>query len=236
MSFASKSCISTVLLLVLAAGCSTASSRPTTETTKRWVLVSNPRYSAQGSEREYMWVEEDKIPTSLTTVVFGKKMAIAPASEVPRYAPPPGNGTISPLQGGIYAQANAQPVATTPAAPKARPPEPAARPDSRASGAPAPPAPAPLASAPRAPAPSAAAPAPAPPASAPRAPAPVASVPPAPAAPASAPPAAGVLPRGYVVYVEPTRVVIDLNVQHGLKVGPLGWAPRKRRKIGRAHV
>ena len=189
MSFVSKPCVSALLLLLLAAGCSTAASPQATDPAKRWVLVSNPRYSAQGSEREYMWVEEDKIPTSLTTVFFGKKMAIAPPYEVPRYAPPPGNGVISPLQGGLYGQASAQPVAAAPAAPKARSSDPVARPDPRASGASAPPTSAP---------------------------------------PVSARPIAEVTPRGYVVYVDPTRVVIDLNVQHGLKVGDLVKITREK--------
>jgi Flagellar assembly protein T, C-terminal domain len=184
MSFASKSRVSTVLLLVLIAGCSPAVPGPTIGAPKRWVLVSNPRYDAQGSEREYTWVDEDDIPTTLTTALFGKKMVIAPPYEVPRYAPPPGNGVISPLQGGIYAQETAEPGAVAPAAPTARPAEPVASAVSRASGAPAPAAP--------------------------------------------GPPTPGVTPRGYVVYVDSPRVIIDLNVQHGLKVGDLVQIRREK--------
>ncbi len=95
--------------LVAVAGCSVGGSRGQDDPGSRWVLVSNIRYSAQGSEPEYVWVREDEVPTTLTTVLMGKKAVIAPPHVVPRYAPPPGNGTISPLQGGPYA---ARPAAT----------------------------------------------------------------------------------------------------------------------------
>jgi hypothetical protein len=84
--------------LAVASGCSLAGEHAAI-VAKPWVLVSNLRYTGEGSEPQYVWVPEDEIPTSLTTVLFGKKAVIAPPYVVPRYAPPPGNGVISPLQG-----------------------------------------------------------------------------------------------------------------------------------------
>ncbi len=107
----------------------------------RWVLIKNPRFGDVRSEPEYVWVEEDKLPTTITTLVRGKSAIIAPPEIVARYGPPPGGGKISPRQGVAYQ--------TTPAV------------DPRASGSAAP-APAPAAT--RAPAPATlAAPAPEPP-------------------------------------------------------------------------
>jgi hypothetical protein len=94
---------SAVLLAVclgVVSGCSLAREEHTATLAKPWVLVSNLRYAAEGNEPEYVWVPEDEIPVSLTTVLFGKKAVIAPLYIVPRYAPPPGDGVISPLQGG----------------------------------------------------------------------------------------------------------------------------------------
>jgi hypothetical protein len=94
----------TALLLAVclgaAPGCSFTRSEPAATSVKPWVLVSNLRYTGEGSEPPYVWVPEDEIPTSLTTVLFGKQAVIAPLYLVPRYAPPPGNGVISPLQAG----------------------------------------------------------------------------------------------------------------------------------------
>src|SRR3990172_775718 len=79
---------------------------------KRWVLIKNPSYGSQPSEPEYVWVEEDNIPTTVNTVIFGKKSVIAPPEIVSRYGAPPGGGKISPLQGGGYVQAaKGQPLA-----------------------------------------------------------------------------------------------------------------------------
>jgi hypothetical protein len=62
----------------------------------RWVLVKNPRFGDVPSEPEYIWVEEDKMPTSMRTVVFGKSSILAPPEIVAKYGPPPGGGQISP--------------------------------------------------------------------------------------------------------------------------------------------
>jgi hypothetical protein len=62
----------------------------------RWVLIKNPRFGDVPSEPEYIWVEEDKMPTSMRTVVFGKSSILAPPEIVAKYGPPPGGGQISP--------------------------------------------------------------------------------------------------------------------------------------------
>src|SRR5687767_9396290 len=65
----------------------------------RWLLVKNPRFGDVASEPEYMWVEEDKVPTTITTLIRGEKAIIAAPEIVARYGPPPGSGRISPRQG-----------------------------------------------------------------------------------------------------------------------------------------
>jgi hypothetical protein len=65
----------------------------------RWLLVKNPRFGDVASEPEYIWVEEDKVPTTITTLIRGEKAIIAPPEVVARYGPPPGSSRISPRQG-----------------------------------------------------------------------------------------------------------------------------------------
>ncbi len=164
--------VGSLLLSLVLFGCSLGATRAPADPTKRWVLVSNIYYKTEGNEPPYVWVEEDKIPASLTTLLFGKKAIIAPPDAVPQYAPPPGNGLISPLQGGPYAQQAA--TAPAPPAPRTRTPA--------SGGGPA----------------------------------------------AAATPATQVTPRGYVVYVDGTRVAIDLSVQQGLKVGDIVRLTREK--------
>jgi hypothetical protein len=64
----------------------------------RWLLIKNPRFGDVASEPEYVWVEEDKVPSSLRTLVFGKSSILAPPEIVAKYGPPPGGGQISPRQ------------------------------------------------------------------------------------------------------------------------------------------
>ena len=64
----------------------------------RWLLIKNPRYGDVPSEPEYVWVEEDKVPTTFTTLVRGKSAIIAPPEVVTKYGMPPGGGKISPRQ------------------------------------------------------------------------------------------------------------------------------------------
>ena len=68
----------------------------------RWLLIKNPRFGDVRSEPEYVWVEEDKLPTTITTLVRGKGAIIAPPEIVAKYGPPPGGGKISPRQGVPY--------------------------------------------------------------------------------------------------------------------------------------
>jgi hypothetical protein len=134
----------------------------------RWLLIKNPRYGDVPSEPEYVWVEEDKLPTTMATLLRGKSAIIATPEVVAKYGSPPGGGKISPRQGTMYQTA-----------------EPSKPANGRGSAAVAP--------SPRVAAATPAAPAP---------------------APAPKPPE-----RGYVVYVDTTRVVIDLTNVDGLRPG-----------------
>jgi hypothetical protein len=155
----------------------------------RWLLIKNPRFGDVRSEPEYIWVEEDKMPTTMTTLLRGKSAIIAPPEIVAKYGLPPGGGKISPRQGVPYMTADpARPGATDP----------------RVGGSAAPAPPPPIAQVPLA-APSAQ---PQPAASAAvKQPVPVA---------APEPPK-----RGYVVLVEPSRIVIDLTAVDGVRPGSL---------------
>jgi len=169
-----------VVVAVTAFGCSTAKSVigvPNTgdpsvtikSAETRWLLIKNPRFGDVASEPEYVWVEEDKTPTTFGTVVFGKGSIIAPPEIVARYGSPPGGGKISPRQN--------MPTQTAPAPAPAQPAPAAAR-----------------------------------------------GTTPAPAAPAAAA-TNGKAPegpkRGYVVYVDTTRIVVDLTAADGIRAGTL---------------
>jgi len=142
----------------------------------RWLLIKNPRFGDVPSEPEYVWVEEDKVPTTMTTLLRGQSAIIARPEIVAKYGVPPGGGKISPRQGTMYqapdagksAAASARGGAAVTAAPAA---------PSRVTAS--------------------AAPTPVP-------------------APAPKPPE-----RGYVVYVDDARVVIDLTNLDGLRPGSL---------------
>jgi len=71
-------------------------------TEPKWLLIKNPRFGEVASEPEYIWVEEDKVPSTLKTIVFGKSSIIAPLEVVAKYGSPPGGGRVSPRQGGAY--------------------------------------------------------------------------------------------------------------------------------------
>ncbi len=167
-----------VAVAITAFGCSTAKSVigvPNTgdpsitikSAETKWLLIKNPRFGDVPSEPEYVWVEEDKTPITLGTVMFGKGSIIAPPEIVARYGSPPGGGKISSRQG--------MPTQTPAAA--------------------SPPAQPPVAAAPK----GASAPAPV--------------------------PANGKAPespkRGFVVYVDTTRIVIDLTAVDGIRTGTL---------------
>jgi len=130
----------------------------------RWLLIKNPRFGDVPSEPEYIWVEEDKVPTTMKTLVFGKSSLIAPPEVVAKYGMPPGGGRISARQKMPYqTDSGSRPAGNGAAA------APAA---ARGTG---------------------------------------------PAAPAPNP--APTTPRGYVVLVEPGRVVIDLAAKDGIRAG-----------------
>jgi Flagellar assembly protein T, C-terminal domain len=121
----------------------------------RWLLIKNPRFGDVPSEPEYIWVEEDKVPLTVKTLVFGKGSIIAPPEIVAKYSSPPGGGKISPRQGGPYQGARSEPRAS-------------ASPPAGAAAAPAPP-----------------------------------------------------VLQGYVVYVDTTRIVIDLTGRDGVRPGSI---------------
>jgi hypothetical protein len=159
-----------VLIVVILAGCNTVrqiaglpvQAEPTIDLKSaepRWLLIKNPRFGDVPSEPEYIWVEEDRVPTTLTTLIRGKGAIIAPPEIVARYGTPPGGGKISPRQ--------QVPYAAGPAPARQEPTRTAAL------GSASTPA----------------------------------------AAPAPAP------TRGFVVFVDTTRIVVDLNATDGLKVG-----------------
>src|SRR5687767_15681981 len=98
-----------VLVLVLLAGCNRVrqvvglpqQAEPTIDIKSaepRWLLIKNPRFGDVASEPEYIWVEEDKVPTTMKTLVFGKSSLIAPPEVVAKYGMPPGGGRISARQ------------------------------------------------------------------------------------------------------------------------------------------
>jgi hypothetical protein len=160
----------------------------------RWLLIKNPRFGDVRSEPEYIWVEEDKMPTTMTTLLRGKSAIIAPPEVVAKYGLPPGGGKISPRQGTPYMTAEpARPGATDP----------------RVGGSAAPAPPPPIAQVPLG----------------------VTSAAQAPSAAVKqlAPLAAPEPPkRGYVVFVEPSRIVIDLTAGDGVRPGSLVSLRRDR--------
>jgi hypothetical protein len=130
----------------------------------RWLLIKNPRCCDVPSEPEYIWVEEDKVPTTMKSFVFGQSTLLASPEIVSKYGSPPGGGRISPRQGGAYKVEN-----TVPTVPTSRSAAVVAAPTTRTDAAAA-----------------------------------------IPAQPAT---------RGYVVFVDTSRVIIDLAAADGVKVG-----------------
>ena len=79
----------------------------------KWLLIKNPRCCDIASEPEYTWVEEDKVPTTVKSFIFGKGSLIAPPEVVAKYGAPPGGGRISARQGGAYQVENVVPTIPT---------------------------------------------------------------------------------------------------------------------------
>jgi hypothetical protein len=172
VSLLGSGCVSPRELLGFAAqGDPSVTIRPT-ET--KWLLIKNPRFGDVPSEPEYTWVEEDKVPSTLKTLVLGKKSIIASPEIVAKYGSPPGGGRISPRQGGPYKVENLAPTLSGPRGPVAA----TASSTRTDGGAPSP-------------------------------------------------------PRGYVVYVDTTRVVIDLTAKDGVRPGSL--VSVRRDKIAIVH-
>src|SRR5438309_1638972 len=132
----------------------------------RWLLIKNPRFGDVPSEPEYVWVEEDKVPTTLTTLIRGKGAIIATPEVVAKYGAPPGGGKISPRQGVPYQVATAPPTSTVSGG-GAAPRQAVARGTTVPVAAPAVPEP----------------------------------------------------KRGYVVYIDTTRIVLDLTAVDGMRPG-----------------
>lgn len=143
----------------------------------KWLLIKNPRFGDVPSEPEYIWVEEDKVPTTVKSLLFGKSSMLATPSIVAKYGAPPGGGRISPRQGGPYQLENLAPLA------------------SRSNGSVAAATATTRTDAGRAPAP----------------------------APT----------RGFVVYVDTTRIVIDLSAADGVRPG--STVSLRRDKISIVH-
>lgn len=130
----------------------------------RWLLIKNPRFGDVASEPQYVWVEEDKVPTTLRTVFMGKRSIIAAPEVVAKYGRPPGGGKISPRQ-GVPTQASEPARGETAAAIASTPTPPAPRPEAT---------------------------------------------------------------RGYVVFVDTTRIVIDLTSGDGMRAGSVVSLRRDR--------
>ena len=79
----------------------------------KWLLIKNPRCCDIASEPEYIWVEEDKVPTTVKSFIFGQSTLIAPPEVVAKYGAPPGGGRISTRQGGAYQVENVAPTVPT---------------------------------------------------------------------------------------------------------------------------
>jgi hypothetical protein len=79
----------------------------------KWLLIKNPRCCDIASEPEYTWVEEDKVPTTVKSFIFGQSTLIAPPEVVAKYGAPPGGGRISARQGGAYKVENVVPTIPT---------------------------------------------------------------------------------------------------------------------------
>src|SRR5262247_3939100 len=51
----------------------------------KWLLIKNPRFGDVPSEPEYIWVEDDKVPTTMKSLLLGKSSMIAPPELVAKY-------------------------------------------------------------------------------------------------------------------------------------------------------
>ncbi len=118
-----------VAVAITAFGCSTAKSVigvPNTgdpsitikSAETKWLLIKNPRFGDVPSEPEYVWVEEDKTPITLGTVMFGKGSIIAPPEIVARYGSPPAQPPVAAAPKGASAPAPVPANGKAPESPK----------------------------------------------------------------------------------------------------------------------
>jgi len=71
-------------------------------TEREWVLIRNPRFGATMAEPEYVWVDREKFPKTLTGYLLGKEAIVAPPDAYAKAGPPPGPGRIwRPAEGEI---------------------------------------------------------------------------------------------------------------------------------------
>ncbi len=105
-------------------------------TEREWVLIRNPRFGATMAEPEYVWVDREKIPKTLTGYLLGKEAIVAPPDAYAKAGPPPGPGRVwrpaegetgspaipAPAPGGTPS-ASPPPEAPAPAASGARQPQ-----------------------------------------------------------------------------------------------------------------
>jgi len=117
------------LLAACGAGKGTGSATAT-PAEREWVLIQNPRFRDRGNEPEYVWVDRQEIPATLTRALFGEKAVIAPPDAYAKAGPPPGPGRIwRPAEGETGSPAVVAPAAD--GGPPASPP-----PEARAPAAP----------------------------------------------------------------------------------------------------
>jgi hypothetical protein len=86
------------VVVLLIAGCTTAHQSIAARTVvgPRWVLIRNPGFGSTLDEREYIWVEDDKVPTTITTLRRGRSAIIATPDVVAKYGPPPSDASPRP--------------------------------------------------------------------------------------------------------------------------------------------
>jgi hypothetical protein len=113
------------LLAALAlAGCGAGkAARPASATAseREWVLIINPRFGATMAEPEYIWVDRQEIPKTLTGYVLGQKSVISPPDAYAKAGPPPGPGRIwQPADGEPGSPAAADPAGGGGPPPEAR--------------------------------------------------------------------------------------------------------------------
>jgi hypothetical protein len=91
-----RTCMLGLLILASVAACGPVHqpNPVSTAAETRWLLIRNPSFGDVRGEPEYVWVEEDRVPTTIQTLMNGKRSIMAPPEVVARYGPPPAGGRI----------------------------------------------------------------------------------------------------------------------------------------------